>query len=86
MERNHYKCLHETEIDPTDEDKKEIAKLIKENRNNEYFIDSKASTNWYRLDKDIWICDKNKIVPLSQKSSIVNAMIEKPQQKRFYAN
>jgi len=50
-----------------------------------YYLDDKASTSWYKLDKDIFISvNDHQIQPLSEKSSIVKAMIEKPRLQRFY--
>ncbi len=84
--RNHYKCIASTQIIPTSEEEEEMKKLQKEYKDRNFYIDDKACTTWYKLDKDILIWDeKTKLSKLlSEKSSIVKSMIEKPRQKRFY--
>ena len=59
---------------------------LKENYQGEnYYLDDKASTSWYKLDKDIFISvNDGQTQPLSEKSSIVKAMLEKPRLQRCY--
>lgn len=82
LNRDHYKCIYETDIYPNDRDIKEIERLKEEYISNEYFVDT-AETSWYKLDKDILISGEFTL-PLSAKSSIVKSMINKPCQQRFY--
>lgn len=83
LNRKHYKCIYETQIVPTEEDRNKLKELEQEYKDKEYYLDE-ALTSWYKLDKDIWICSKDCVQPLSEKSRIVKSMIEKPCQKRFY--
>ena len=86
VNRNQYRCIFETQIIPREDEEARIVQLKKDYENDDYYLDDKASTSWYKLDKDILIWDnKNEISqPLSEKSNIVKSMIEKPRQKRFY--
>jgi len=86
LNRKHYKCIYETELIPTAKDEERIKKLKKEYAGKEFYLDDKISkTSWYRLDKDIFILNKDrKIQPLSEKSKIVKSMVEKPRLQRFY--
>jgi len=83
LNREHYKCKYQTQIIPTTADEVELAELESEYSGQEFYLDE-AKTAWYKLDKDIMICGKDRVQPLSEKSSIVKSMIEKPCQKRFY--
>ena len=83
LNRKHYKCVYETQIIPTGDDVSKLAELENTYGNQEFYLDE-ALTSWYKLDKDILICGKDCVQPLSEKSRIVKSMIEKPCQKRFY--
>jgi len=84
LKRKHWKCLYQTQLVPTEAEEKEIDRLEKTYNDTEYYLDDKISTSWYNLDKDIFIYQEDKIQPLSEKSSIVKSMIEKPCLQRFY--
>lgn len=85
LNRSHYKCIEQTQIIPTDEELNKLQKLKENYEGKNYYLDDKASTSWYKLDKDIFISvNEEQIQPLSEKSSIVKAMIEKPRLQRFY--
>lgn len=84
LTRTHYKCVKETQIIPTEEEISEIQELKQKYMKKKYYLDDNASISWYKMDKDIFISENNKIQPLSEKSSIVKAMIEKPRKQRFY--
>lgn len=85
LNRNHYKCMYQTQLIPTKADEKEVEKLKQDYKDKEFYLDDKISTLWYSLDKDILIYQRSQIQPLSEKSSIVKSMIEKPGLQRFYA-
>lgn len=84
LNRNHYKCISQTQLIPTEIEKAKMEELKQEYEGREYYLDDKISTSWYKLDKDILICYGNQIQPLSKKSSIVKSMVEKPRLQRFY--
>ncbi|MDD4802807.1 MAG: HD domain-containing protein [Syntrophomonas sp.] len=84
LNRNHYKCIAKTQLIPTQDEEIEMQELKQKHVGKNHYLDDKASTSWYKLDKDILICGDSKIQPLSEKSNIVKAMIEKPRQQRFY--
>lgn len=85
LNRRHYKCIDKTQIISTPEEDERILHLQDEYKDKQHYLDDKASTMWYKSDKDIWISNENNSVqPLSEKSSIVKSMIERPTQKRFY--
>jgi len=81
--RKHYKCIYETQVRPTETDESKLLELKATYSDQESYLDE-AHTSWYKLDKDIKICDGNGMQPLSEKSDIVKSMTEKPCQKRFY--
>lgn len=87
-DRNHYKCIYQTSMIPTDEQLVEIDELEKKNlsEGKQVYLDKKASTKWYKLDKDINVYEKNtkRLVPLSEKSDIVRSMVAIPQIQRLY--
>jgi len=87
LNRKHFKCLHTSQPMPTPEDEAEISRLKQEYDGKPYHLDDRASTSWYKLDKDIVIFDgkKKKTMPLSEKSTIVKSISDKTAQKRFYA-
>jgi len=87
VNRNHYKCMYETGLLPSEDDVQNI-KLEKdraESQGKRTYTDS-ASTKWYKLDKDINVFEKTsgKLMPLSEKSDIVKSMITIPQIQRLY--
>lgn len=85
LNRKHYKCIAKTQIISTPEEDARMLQLEEQYKDAKHYLDDKASTMWYKSDKDIWISnDNNSIQPLSEKSSIVKSMIERPTQKRFY--
>ncbi|MBC8539219.1 HD domain-containing protein [Christensenellaceae bacterium NSJ-63] len=84
LERKHFKCIFQSQLIPTDADEKEIEKLKEQYKDTPNYLDDKASTLWYKLDKDIIIYGNKHTQPLSEKSAIVKAMSEKTVQKRFY--
>jgi len=83
LNREHYKCIYQTQIAPTKDDESKLAELEKEYGDKGYYLDE-AKTEWYKLDNDIMIYGKDGVQPLSEKSNIVKSMFEKPCQKRFY--
>lgn len=84
LNRKHYKCIFKSQLIPTEKDEAEINELKERYRDKPYYLDDKASTMWYKLDKDIAIYGDGFTQPLSEKSSIVKSMSEKTVQKRFY--
>lgn len=86
LNRRHYKCIAKTQLLPTEEELAKMQELRQkcQNEGRNYFLDDNLSTSWYKLDKDILISGDSGIEPLSERSSIVRAMIEKPRQQRFY--
>lgn len=82
LNRKHYKCIYKTNLVPTKEDNDRLEKLI-DTCDEEFYLDE-AMVFWYKLDKDILICDENYVEPLSVKSKIVMSMVEKYCQKRLY--
>ncbi len=86
INRKHFKCLEKTSDNPSEDEEAQIKARAQdyENQGIECYLDDKASTSWYRLDKDIAIEEHNNIQPLSEKSSIVKAMNEKPRLLRLY--
>lgn len=51
----------------------------------DFFIDE-ATTKWYKMDKDILICDEGEgyVRELSSLSPIVHHMVDNPRKKRLY--
>ena len=85
LNRKHFKCIFKSQLIPTQEDEEKIVQLKEKYKDeNLYYLDDKASTSWYKLDKDISIFGNGRLQPLSEKSAIVKAMSEKTVQKRFY--
>ena len=84
LNRKHYKCINQTQLIPTKTEQTKMAELEEEYKGKEYYLDNNVFTQWYKLDKDILIYQKDKIQPLSEKSSIVKSMVEKPTPQRFY--
>ena len=84
LNRKHYKCICQTQLIPQGTELEKIEEIKEEYKDKEYYLDDNASTQWYKLDKDILIYHKNQMRPLSEKSSIVRSMVEKPTLQRFY--
>lgn len=88
LNREHYRCIYETNMIPSDEDTKRINELKQEYEaaGIEIVLD-KPNTKWYKLDKDIDIFDEQDgvVKSLSDISSIVKSMIAIPQVQRLYA-
>lgn len=87
LNRKHYKCIHETDIVPSESDQKRMDELKVENeRAGIKIFHDKASTKWYKLDKDISIYGERSrmLKPLSEYSSIVKSMVSIPQIERLY--
>jgi HD superfamily phosphohydrolase len=86
--RNHYKCVFETGMLPTPEEEVLINEKKDELKceNAKIFFDDKATTSWYKQERDICIFGKNsnKSRPLSAESKIVKSMISVPELKRLY--
>ncbi len=88
LNRTPYHCIVESNEPPTKEDIQKLEEKKQEctNRGIDYYIDNKATTSWYKIEKDILISlkDNSSTVPLSTLSKIVNAMVEKPKTIRLY--
>ena len=88
LNRKHYRCVFETSLVPTDKEEEELTKRIAELKESgkRFYLDEKATTKWYKIDKDIPICDeKTKYTkPLSEMSSIIKSLTSVPQIKRLY--
>lgn len=83
LNRTPYKCKKEWDGPISNEDKEKIDKALS---NYTGFLDTKAVTKWYKLDKDITIYDesKNLCYPLSFKSEIIRVMPGLPKTVRLY--
>lgn len=86
LNRQHYKCIYETQLIPTKTDNSRIKKLFEEytKANKDFYIDDITNAYWYKREKDIYISENGYVNMLSNKSQIVKAMISNPEQKRFY--
>ena len=88
LNRKHYRCIYETSLVPTDEENEKLEKLImeQETQGKSFYLDEKATTKWYKIDKDIPICDESTryTKPLSEMSSIIKSLTAAPQIKRLY--
>lgn len=84
IDRKHYKCIFQSQLIPTDDDERKIEELKEQYKDKQNYLDDKAETLWYKLDKDIIIYGDEHTQPLSEKSAIVKAMSERTVQKRFY--
>ena len=88
LNRNHYRCELETGLSPTEEEEKDIIKIQEnfEKDGKKTFLDDKATTSWYKFEKDIYIFDKKtyKTKPLSTESNIVKSMVSIPRLRRLY--
>lgn len=87
LNRNHYRKIYETSLIPLPEEEQEFERLKEEQRNkNINFFEDEAQTKWYKLDKDILICDENSgyVKELSSISPIIRHMVNAPRMKRIY--
>lgn len=88
LNRKHYRCVFETSLVPTDKEEEELTKRIAELKESgkRFYLDEKATTKWYKIDKDIPICDEETkyTKPLSEMSSIIKSLTSVPQIKRLY--
>ena len=88
LNRNHYRCIYETDMIPSEEDTENISNLKKqyESAGIETYLDT-PNTKWYKLDKDIGIYGEQtgSLKSLSDISSIVKSMVAIPQVQRLYA-
>ncbi len=88
LNRTHYRKEYETSLLPKTEEEEEFnkrrEKLEKSGRD---FFEDEAKTKWYKLDKDILICDKKShhVKELSSISPIICHMVNAPRMKRLYA-
>ena len=87
LERRHYRKVYETSLLPTLNEEKEFEWWQEEIHKSgiDYFEDE-AKTKWYKLDKDIFICDEasGHVRELSGISPIVRYMVDAPRMKRLY--
>lgn len=84
LNRQHYKCKYQTHLS-FGEDSDAVFKELKEKyKDKDYFIDDNLSTSWYKTDKDIYICQNDRIGKLSGLSNIVRSMNVKSNLQRFY--
>lgn len=86
LTRNHYKCVFETSMIPSEEEEEQLQKKKEEYEKSgcAVYVDE-ATTKWYKIDKDILICsDGISTTPLSELSSIINSLTAKPMIKRLY--
>jgi HD superfamily phosphohydrolase len=83
LNRRPYKCKMEWDSDLSSKDR---AKVNKDLKHFDGFLDDGATTKWYKLDKDIQIYDEDKEMayPLSYKSKIVEVMPSLPKTVRLY--
>ena len=87
INREHYRHIFATSMIPTPEELQELEEKtagLKE-AGVDYFI-SEAKTSWYKMDKDIWICNESNgmVKELSAVSPIVKSMVSAPRMKRLY--
>lgn len=87
LERKHYRKVYETSLLPKPEEDEEFERkrLAIQEKGIDYFEDE-ASTKWYKLDKDIFICDESSgyVQELSRVSPIVCHMVDAPRMRRLY--
>lgn len=87
LERKHYRKIYETSLLPTPEEETQFEELKTElEGKHAHFFADEAKTKWYKLDKDILICDEKKgyVRELSRISPIVRHMVDAPRMKRLY--
>jgi len=86
LNRQHFKRIFETEFVPTPRDEQKLQELVQKYSDSEFCLDDKASTTWYKANKDILVYNGDCLQPLSLKSEIVRSMeSQRYEQKRFYA-
>lgn len=88
LDRRHYRKIYETSLLPPPDEEAELERLreiCKKDPNTDFFEDE-AKTKWYKLDKDIFICDEDSgyVKELSRISPIVRHMVDAPRMKRLY--
>lgn len=87
IKRDHYRHIFQTSMIPTPQelDLLEKKKATLDDEEIDYFVSS-AKTSWYKLDKDIWICDEKTgaVRELSSVSPIVKSMVDAPRMQRLY--
>ena len=89
IHRNHYRHIYETSMSPTPHE----IEVMQQKKNaldqagEEYFV-GVAKTSWYKMDKDIWICDEKTgvVKELSKVSKIVHSMVDTPRKERLYVD
>lgn len=88
LNRNHYRCIYETDMIPSASDTEQIEELKQKYSaaGIETYLDH-PNTKWYKLDKDIDIYGEQTgtVKSLSELSSIVKSMVAIPQVQRLYA-
>ena len=88
IQRQHYRSDYETDLIPSLDQEEELRKrvaILQKEGSRDYYIDE-ATTRWYKIDKDILICDKETgyVRELSGLSQIVRNMVDSPRKKRLY--
>jgi len=88
LERRHFRKIYETSLLPKPEEEDKLEQLtenIRQKGDLDFFVDE-AKTKWYKLDKDILICDEatGYVRELSGISPIVRHMVDAPRMKRLY--
>lgn len=88
LERRHYRKVYVTSLLPKPEEEEELNRLRTEiqQKGDMDFFEDEAKTKWYKLDKDILICDETSgyVKELSRISPIVRHMVDAPRMKRLY--
>lgn len=87
LNRRHYRKMYETDLIPTPEQEKELEAIcdrLAAEGSKDFFVDE-ATTKWYKMDKDILICDEGEgyVRELSSLSPIVHHMVDNPRKKRL---
>lgn len=87
LERQHYRKKYETSLLPTLQEEEKFEQLREElKKSGVDFFEDEAKTKWYKLDKDIFICEKDSgyVKELSRISPIIQHMVDTPRMKRLY--
>ena len=88
LKRQHYRKVYETDLIPSLEQENELKERIEKLKADgaQDFFEDEAKTKWYKLDKDIFICDEKEgyVRELSGLSPIVRHMVDSPRKKRLY--
>ena len=88
LNRDHYRCIYETDMIPSERDAKEIEELKQKysSARIDTYLDH-PDTKWYKLDKDIDIYGEQSgtLRSLSEISSIVKSMVAITRVQRLYA-